>query len=89
VSLRYVHRNLAANFYSVRAMRIIKENSGHFRVSGASGQPDSHEDSVLGMNSHADISCAGKDAWVILWLEGRTCEVKGFHDSYDSFNNIV
>ena len=43
---------------------------------------------VLGMDSHADVSCAGMDALVVSKLEGRTCNVKGFHDSYGSINNV-
>ena len=88
VRLRSVRHNLAANFYFVKAMLLLKEGTEHLRVSGASGKVDFYENSVLGMDSHADISCAGKDALIVSRLEGKTCEVKGFHDSYGSFNNV-
>ena len=40
------------------------------------------------MDSHADVSCAGMDALVTSRLEGRTCDVKGFHDSYGPISNV-
>ena len=46
------------------------------------------EGSMLGMDSHADVSCAGRDAYVESIIEGRRCEVKGFHDSYGSISNV-
>ena len=42
----------------------------------------------MGMDSHADVSCAGKDAYIVEKLAGRVCEVKGFHDSHNSLSNI-
>ena len=36
--------------------------------------------SVLGMDTHADVSCAGMDAYILERLDGRLCEVRGFHD---------
>ena len=44
--------------------------------------------SVLGMDTHADVSCAGKDAYILEHLDGRMCEVRGFHDSYNSLTNV-
>ena len=48
----------------------------------------SEGDSVLGMDSHGDVSCAGKDVYIESKIEGRKCEVKGFHDSYRFINNL-
>lgn len=42
----------------------------------------------LGIDSHADVSCAGIDAHVESILMGRKCEVKGFHDSYGSLHDV-
>ena len=44
--------------------------------------------SVLGMDTHVDISCAGMDAYILKKLDGRLCEVWGFHDSYNSLTNV-
>ena len=38
--------------------------------------------SMLGLDTHADISCAGRDAWILAQVEGRTCSVHPFNDSY-------
>ena len=43
---------------------------------------------MLGINSHADVSCAGRDAYVESIIMGRKCEVKGFHDSYEPLNDV-
>ena len=43
---------------------------------------------VLGMDTHADVSCAGRDAYIIERIDGRVCEVRGFHDSYKSLSNV-
>ena len=42
----------------------------------------------LGMDSHADISCIGRHARVLEVLEGQTCTVKPFNDSYSPLTNI-
>ena len=36
---------------------------------------------VLGTDSLNDVSCAGKDTYIVEKISGRECEVKGFHDS--------
>ena len=40
------------------------------------------------MDSLADVSFAGMDALVVSKLEWRTWDVRGFHDSYGSINNV-
>ena len=40
------------------------------------------------MDTHADLSCAGMDAYILERLDGRLCEVRGFHDSYNSLTNV-
>ena len=39
-------------------------------------------ESRLGSDSHADISCAGKQAHILEYIEGLKCTVHPFHDSY-------
>ena len=39
-------------------------------------------ESRLGADSHADISCAGKQAHILEYIEGLKCTVHPFHDSY-------
>ena len=43
---------------------------------------------MLGLDSHADISCAGRDAHILSQNEGRTCTVHPFNDSYDPMKGI-
>ena len=43
---------------------------------------------MLGLDSHADISCAGRDAHILAQTEGRTCTVHPFNDSYDPMTGI-
>ena len=44
--------------------------------------------SMLGLDSHADISCAGRDAYILAQNEGRTCTVHPFNESYDPMTGI-
>ena len=44
--------------------------------------------SMLGLDTHADISCAGKDAYVTAKLDGRTCSVHPFNDTYEAMTGI-
>ena len=70
----------------------VKSLTIQFTASGRVCKADIHSmsgvGSVIGMDSHADVSCAGKDAYIVEKLAGRVCEVKGFHDSYNSLSNI-
>ena len=54
--------------------------------------PLSHQDmqrgSKLGIDSHADTSCAGRHARVCEFIEGRECTVKPFNDTYSPKQNI-
>ena len=43
---------------------------------------------MLGTDSLNDVSCAGKDTYIVEKISGRECEVKGFHDSWDFLSNI-
>ena len=42
----------------------------------------------LGIDSHADMSCAGKHAQVMEEYHGRTCNVQPFHDGYNAIENV-
>ena len=42
----------------------------------------------LGLDTHADISCAGKHARILSYHEGQICEVQPFHDSYKPLQGI-
>ena len=43
---------------------------------------------MLGLNTHADISCAGIDAWILAQVEGRTCSVHPFNESYKAMTGV-
>ena len=45
-------------------------------------------ESRLGLDSHADMTCVGRDAHIIEHVEGQVCSVKPFHDSYKAQENI-
>ena len=46
------------------------------------------EFTMLGLDTHADISCAGRDAVITAKLEGRTCAVHPFNDTYKAMTGI-
>ena len=45
-------------------------------------------ESRLGFDSHADMTCVGRDAHIIEHVKGQVCTVKPFHDSYKPQENI-
>ena len=67
---------------------LISEDLKCTRVCGSSSNDNKINNSVLGMDTHADVSCAGRDAYVASRILGRVCEVKGFHDSYNTISNV-
>ena len=44
--------------------------------------------SMLGLDTHADISCAGRDAHILAQIEGKTCSVHPFNDSYEPMKGV-
>ena len=36
----------------------------------------------LGCDSHADISCAGKDALIVEYISGKRCTVHAYNETY-------
>ena len=42
----------------------------------------------LGMDSHADVSCVGKHARILEVIEGQSCTVRPFNDSYKPMENV-
>ena len=74
----------------IHAIKVMRNPSlSHRRISGY-GINNTYNQAVthLGMDSHADVSCAGKDAFIESILHGRSCNVKGFHDSYNTLSDI-
>ena len=69
-------------------MQIVFSKGDPLSIFGTYGYNNEDDYGILGMDSHADVSCAGKDALIISRLEGRTCDVKRFHDSYGSISNV-
>ena len=51
-------------------------------------QSDNTIEARLGIDSHADISCAGKLACIIEMIEGETCTVHPFNDSMKPMKNV-
>ena len=51
-------------------------------------QSDNIIEACLGIDSHADISCAGKLARIIEVIEGETCTVHPFNDSMKPMKNV-
>ena len=51
-------------------------------------QSDNTIEARLGIDSHADISCAGKLARIIEVIEGETCTVHPFNDSMKPMKNV-
>ena len=51
-------------------------------------QSDNTIEARLGIDSNADISCAGKLACIIEVIEGETCTVHPFNDSMKPMKNV-
>ena len=73
---------------STNALRVITGKGPHTIISSTRESNPSNEYGVISVDSHGDISCAGMDAMITSRLDGRTCDVKGFYDSYGSINNV-
>ena len=43
---------------------------------------------ILGLDTHADISCAGSDSHIVLRMYGRTYAVHPFIDSYKAMTGV-
>ena len=43
---------------------------------------------MLGLDTHADISCIGRDAHIISQYDGRKCTVYPFNESYNTMEGI-
>ena len=67
---------------------LLSKDAEYTRVCGSSNSENNSNNSILGMDSHADVSCAGRDAHISSRVLGRVCEVKGFHDSYNTISNV-
>ena len=72
-----------------------------YRISGKSSQqqkiqstpPDLSEKEMLegcrmGIDTHADSSCAGKHVRIIEFIDGKKYKVTPFHEDYEPINNI-
>ena len=44
--------------------------------------------SILGLDTHADISCVGRDAHILAQIERKTCSVHPFNDSYKPMSGL-
>ena len=42
----------------------------------------------LGLHSHADVSCIGKHGRILEMIEGQTCNVRPFNDTYKPITNV-
>ena len=78
-----IQRNLYISNFSIIS---------HLRSRFVSSQRLSDDDKVsgcrLGIDSHADISCAGRHALVLETFHGRQCNVHPFHDSYSPITKV-
>ena len=72
----------------IRALSVIYGGTNHKSVCGSYNKEITEPLSMLGIDSHADVSCAGRDAYVESVLMGRKCEVRGFHDSYEPLIDV-
>ena len=77
----------------ISGIKISFDEIDNFRrnnISSFSKANDEHkmEYSRLGSDSHADISCAGRDAVIVEYLEGRSCTVHPFNDTYTPRSNV-
>ena len=68
--------------------RLSYSNWDNTRICKYSHYTQDVEFSILGLDTHADISCAGRDAVITAKLDGRTCAVHPFNDTYEAMTGI-
>ena len=86
----YVRRAPVVNMYRISAItdsRLAFGTGDIRRICKYTHTPDVQY-SMLGLDSHADISCAGRDGHILAQIEGRTCSVHPFNDSYKAMTGI-
>ena len=86
----YVRRKVTDNVYRISAFtdsRLAFGTGDIRRICKYSHAPDIQY-SMLGLDSHADISCAGRDAHILAQIEGRTCSVHPFNESYQAMTGV-
>ena len=89
LGLKIIDNFLAEKRYmDVKALQMITNIGENMLIFSTSGVEIDGKGGFIGMDSHADVSCAGMDALIISKIVGRTCDVKGFHNSYGSIRNI-
>ena len=80
----------------VNAIKTVIKNTGDYSVKSSKSDfivksidyNNDYNYTRLGSDSHADISCAGSDAKIICYLEGRQCTVHTYNDSYKPKKNV-
>ena len=68
--------------------RLVYSNWDNTRICKYHHYAHDVEFSMLGLDTHADISCAGRDAVITAKIDGRTCAVHPFNDTYKAMTGI-
>lgn len=78
-TIEYEHKGSKQRQKNISSTNNFKQNLSHEeRIQGCR----------LGLDSHADISCVGKHARILEVVEGQSCTVRPFNDSYKPIQNV-
>ena len=83
--------DVGSNVYAVDALQTLRKVVYSNKTSDRSiecKRNDVSGGSMLGMDSHADTSCAGRHVRILEQIDGIQCTVKPFNDSYKPMENV-
>ena len=81
--------------YSIQSFSITKQERSQPHISSARRKQVklSSEEMLagcrLGLDSHADVSCAGRHARIMETFHGQVCNVSPFNDAYSPMTNVL
>ena len=90
LGLKSITRDIAIFSPEVCSFRITYHGSScvsPLHISELSSQ-EMNDGVMLGIDSHADITCAGKHVKIMEVIHGKSCTVHPFNDSYKPMENI-
>ena len=82
----YLLKSPAHTNHNCSHIAALSIRTRHNTVSGIDHAPN--VDARLGIDSHADISCAGRHARIMEVVEGEVCTVHAFNDSMKPIKNV-
>ena len=81
-------RKVKHSISSFTTRRLISSNSSKLQPNPILTSTELNQGCRLGLDSHADTSCAGRHVRVLEHVQGRECIVHPFYDSYKPIERI-